>query len=99
MSADWKPGDLAVCVDASGCQGCGEKSSLVRGATYIVDTVAYCPWAGLGLTLVGVSASENDCHLAGFGAHRFRKVVSDKREACEEEFLTLLKRSKQEARA
>jgi hypothetical protein len=93
----WQVGDLAVCVE-SGTQ-------TRAGVVYIVKAVV----------LPGERDSERyrnmddvpHLRLAGLIypvgrwslASRFRKVVSDKQEACEAEFVTLLKRSKRSVEA
>lgn len=98
MSADWKPGDLAVCVDNTEYEG----PLLREGATYeVLAVVPAFYWAdgyyGAGLIIDGPHNPGSDD--GDWGACRFRKVVSDKPEACEEEFLTLLKRSKRSVQA
>ena len=99
MADDWQVGDLAVCVDArpDAYWGC----NLIEGATY---TVAAVNW------LVGHPAARNTVHgrtdiglaltevrsFAEFGYHpdRFRKIRPDEHIACEDEFVTLLKRNR-----
>jgi hypothetical protein len=85
---DWQAGDLAVCVDVSVQHtvfvhvGTG----LSLGATYRVDGIGEPSMAGLP-TLI----------LSDVGrkfANRFRKIRPDEHEACEPEFVTLLKRTK-----
>jgi hypothetical protein len=90
MSDDWKVGDLAVCVDVSPfrCQRTlhiGPK--LAEGATVQVLGVGVRPCGCRVLLWPGTE-------LGGV-AHRFRKIHPDEHEACEDEFVTLLNRSKQ----
>jgi hypothetical protein len=86
---DWKIGDLAVCIANTWTEyETGEQSSIGPqvGHTYRVS------WVGMKhgyhiLCLVGQEP--------WFTAHSFRKAIIDKAEACDEEFVTLLNRSKE----
>lgn len=97
--SDWQVGDLAVCVDASPDFD-GEPVPLEQGTAYRVSGVAFAPrpsrkWgARVGLNLLGVEPWP-----WGYASERFRKVVADEHEACETEFVTLLKRLKRKVSA
>lgn len=87
---DANVGDLVVCVDAGGAH------SLCDGQAY---TVAKLHKAGLsrrGEQPYGYHLVEARPHnpFVAFCPTRFRKIDHDKREACETEFVTLLKRAK-----
>ena len=101
--SDWQVGDLAVCVDDSPCR-CGAPCrhpqnhaiQMVAGRTYTVNH--WIVFQGkLYLTLAGVKI------ISHWGVHgradRFRKIRPDEHEACEEEFVTLLNRTKRTVRA
>jgi hypothetical protein len=97
--SDWNVGDLAVCVDnspkrASGPVNRRNLALLTVGASYVVSWVGIDPDAGGSLLLVGVPHDNKGGIIAGFRGDRFRRVVQDKHEACEAEFVTLLKRSR-----
>lgn len=88
--SDWQVGDLAVCVRAGPCQcGCGGTQALVEGRIYRVLGIVVHP-ERLGLD-VGVEPPPGHSSL---NAARFRKILPDKHEPCEEEFVTLLNRKK-----
>jgi hypothetical protein len=94
--SDWQVGDLALCVDARPNPFYG-KSGLTEGVIYKVVGAVFNPaphalygeeaW---GLFLAEISAEAPE----GFAASRFRKIRPDEHEACEPEFITLLKRTK-----
>lgn len=92
MASDWQVGDLAVCVDASPRPD-GIAVDLVEGRTYHVTAV--CPPGRskfgfhTGLQLRGATPVGR-----AFAECRFRKVRPDEHKACEEEFQTLLRRSR-----
>ena len=88
----WQVGDLAVCVDDAPCRCCGSNGGMVAKRIYRVSQVM-CDGRGLN-----VSDIDPAPHV-GIVSSRFRKVVQDKREACEDEFVTLLKRSKRKVGA
>ena len=100
----WQVGDLAVCVDARANPEISRPGKLVEGRTYHVTAVmvyeplAHCLYGQetVGLRLGGMATSARD---GAFAASRFRKVTPDKREACEDEFVTLLKRCKRKVGA
>ena len=94
---DWQIGDMALCIDASAPRDvCGNGgieakreyiANLIEGRIYKVTQIVTCSCGehvGLG------------CHAdrAGGSSDRFRKIAPDKHEACEAEFVTLLKRRK-----
>lgn len=94
----WQVGDLALCVDAAPCRCCAAALPVTEGKIYEVLEVylgrnlrgvegAYLVLAGVGLSIPTHPIAK------GLSANRFRKVLRDKHEACESEFVTLLKRS------
>jgi hypothetical protein len=94
--SDWQVGDLAVCINAGPLLFNGRLSNggglLVEGRTYRVVALIVRedqPWAGIAC-LVTDDADGHD----GFATCRFRKIRPDEHEACEPEFVTLLKRNK-----
>ena len=85
----WEVGDKAVCVDHS-VIGCG--GGLIHNAKI-------CPQRGVVRTVGRVSICCCGCVSLMFDdeaglASRFRKIVSDRHEPCEAEFVTLLNRIK-----
>jgi hypothetical protein len=93
MATDWQVGDLAVCVDADPCWCC-ESSGVELNALYRVTAVlSLAHTAQIGLQIENADPG----YHPGFGASRFRKVEQPKNEACEPEFVQLLKRSKVQA--
>jgi hypothetical protein len=93
MNAGWEVGDLALCVSRD-----ERHAPVVQvGETYIVE----CIWDGVPQTdtlepgicfdLVGVPRWGDECCYA---PEHFRKIKPDAHESCEDEFVTLLKRSK-----
>jgi hypothetical protein len=92
--SDWQVGDLAVCVDAkphpdNDAARNVSLSQLSEGKTYRVTGLAKVD----GIFLAGVTAAyEREGY--GWRSSRFRKIAPDKHEACEDEFVTLLKREK-----
>jgi hypothetical protein len=86
--SDWAVGDLAVCVDVSPREGnpAGGGKHLTLGAPYRVDGVALNKNAKPVLILCGVAGV--------WRTDRFRKILPDRHEACETEFVDLLKRIK-----
>lgn len=85
---DWQVGDLAVCVDASKHANSDlGKPPLEEGCVYTVVEVHN--------GMRGLEVAEAPCAPAiAFKSSRFRKITPDSHEACEEEFVTLLKRTK-----
>lgn len=99
MSDDWKPGDLAVCVDARKNPGCPYPTMLVEGRVYTVSGIAPLSPNQLlgparGLFLEGVAHPPRGCN-----ERRFRKIRPDEPKACEEEFRILLQLSKGRVKA
>jgi hypothetical protein len=92
--SDWQVGDLALCVDASQ-RGSEYPSRLVKGSIYTVTGIDTEPGlldtAPCGLLLAEVAPAG---HYDAFACDRFRKIRPDEHEACEPEFVRLLKRSK-----
>lgn len=94
---DWQVGDLALCVDDSPCGCCGADAAYVLGRAYVVDAVE---WGFnharnqpiLALRLRGVRPRAG--HAPGANADRFRKIRPDEHEPCEEEFVTLIRKSR-----
>jgi hypothetical protein len=91
--SDWQVGDLAVCVDDS--PTLRPHCPLIVGRTYRVVGISILR-EGL---IVAEAVAMNQSFGGGFLMRRFRKVRPDEREACEPEFVTLLKRSKQRVSA
>lgn len=91
--SDWAVGDLALYVDDSPNPKWPEWRALTRGAAYVVSSIDYDPTdpVPLGLLLAGVALRPG---MTGFNPDRFRKIRPDEHEACEPEFVTLLKRKK-----
>ncbi len=92
MSAGWAVGDLALCVDDRTSRG-SPFVDVEAGKSYVV--VGFDPTSarhdlfgrdGGGLVLDGIEART--------AAARFIKILPDKHEACEQEFVTLLNRRK-----
>jgi hypothetical protein len=92
--SDWQVGDKAVCVDAAITPHSvvGEVSKLVVGRIY---TVCKLRPTNAGIMRLGLAEFHHaDNTHSCFYACRFRKVVQDKHEPCEEEFVTLLNRKR-----
>ena len=89
--SDWNVGDLAVGVDdftpPRNTQFPPIGTLLTMGAAYRI--------ASVHRSCIGVCGIEP----WKFEYHRFRKIRPDEREACEPEFVTLLKRSRKTVRA
>jgi len=99
MANDWQVGDLAVCVDDGPCAPIvpGRRVLppvlIAKGATYrVIGLRPSRISAGPALSLEGVDGS--DTQSGAYGAWRFCKIRPDEREACEPEFVTLLKRNR-----
>jgi hypothetical protein len=94
--SDWQVGDLAVCVDAEPQAGDFIRDSQLRvGSVYTVTRVLLSGGRGdrtaIGLSLLGMRPAGG---REGYCEDRFRKIRPDEHEACEPEFVTLLKRTK-----
>jgi hypothetical protein len=87
--SDWQVGDLAVCVDTAK-RGCWHATYIKQGTVYAVRGAYRDQDGDHVLALEGVAFP--------YLSDRFRKITPDKREACEDEFITLLKRGKVSAR-
>ena len=90
--SDWQVGDLAVCV-AEGSWGGWYGSPLEgspprNGEVFRVIGIRNVS----GITALLLDRYEGTDLWAS--AHSFRKITPDKHEACEDEFVTLLKRGK-----
>ena len=92
--SDWQVGDLAVCVDDRDCR------KLANGRVYgVVEVIPPGSVSSdgvpnsTGITGLRLAGVQNRPHCA-WSEYRFRKVRPDKHEACEDEFVTLLKRGK-----
>lgn len=100
--SDWQVGDLAVCVDAGPSTFNGRLSNparygLLEGRRYRVTGMiirADSPWQGVHCLLI-----DDPTFRLGLASIRFRKILPDKHEACEEEFVTLLKRTRRRVSA
>lgn len=92
----WQVGDLAVCI-ATADPLRGKTDRLQVGAIYTVTGVyASKKEAGcFGLILRETKPRKHP----GFHSHLFRRVVRDKHEACESEFVDLLNRIKRKVQA
>lgn len=90
MSAGWEVGDLALCVLPS----MTTPNALEVGRVYTVIDINL-EWLDhdlVGLNLAEVVSYGEDWD--GWMSDRFRKIKPDAHESCEDEFVTLLKRSK-----
>ena len=97
---DWAVGDLALCVDDGiiMCRGIvhGGMNAPKRGAILRVSEITAGLYAGnppspCGCLTIHFSGSLMAAHI------RLRKILPDKHEPCEAEFVTLLKRGKVKA--
>jgi hypothetical protein len=91
--SDWSIGDLAVCVDDSPPRNpVLSATTLLRlGGTYRV-----APYRDQYLLVIGEPPHVvvGYTQKGGWDPLRFRKIRPDEHEACEPEFVTLLKRTK-----
>jgi hypothetical protein len=100
----WQVGDLALCVEAGrincGCETVHNNthSSLSKGATYRVRSIARACDVSERCAFCPCEALVTEDGRIGLSS-RFRKVRPDAHEACEPEFVTLLKRAKRTVRA
>ena len=81
----WEVGDKAVCVDYS----------VLRCSGGWIHSGESCPQRGVAHPVGRVFIEPCGCVSLGFNdamglASRFRKIVSDKHDPCEAEFVTLL---------
>ena len=93
--SDWQIGDLALCVSARPNPYSGDANPCKAGQVYTVARVLITTSGTVGLGLVGITFP--NCNLNAEVASRFRKILPDKHEPCEAEFITLLKRGKVKA--
>lgn len=99
--SDWQVGDLAVCVDASkfrcehGTVHFGGHCPPLGSAHRVAAVLDAIPYSSLrtGTTPCRCPCLAFDGGMVGH-VRRFRKIRPDEHEACEPEFVTLLKRSK-----
>ncbi len=93
MSAGWKVGDLALCVDARPHPLFGDGGLTVGAVLTVVAIGVEMPnvVVGRGRSLW---FSELSTGNPGYNEHRFRKIKPDAHEDCEPEFVTLLQRIK-----
>ena len=106
--SDWQVGDRAVKIK-NNCSHCTKAHVVARYGGYskqvspgqVYTVVGFsdrrCP-AGFGLIIDGVP-NEHNGQLIGWCRHSWRKIRPDEQEACEPEFVTLLKRSKRKVSA
>lgn len=87
MADDWKPGDLALCVNAGPCALGYVPPELVEGKTYRVYGIGTDEQGDLGLFLDEV---ESECYAGGYLAWRFRKIHPHAPDAEDAETLRLL---------
>lgn len=83
---DWAPGDLALCIEAEGPTPPG----LYVGGVYTVQGVV----RAAGQTGIVIEGYPSWHPTGAWLASCFRKIHPDEQKACEPEFVTLLKRSK-----
>jgi hypothetical protein len=95
--SDWQVGDLAVCVNADIDPFAGHNGGLTLNAAYTVREVVRAE-GEVGLRLRDLP-NPTGCKYRAFSTVRFRKIRPDEQQACEPEFITLLKRSKQKVSA
>jgi hypothetical protein len=92
--SDWQVGDLALCV---GTTPAGRWMGQATGVT--IDG----PTSGQVLRVVKITHGGDGLRFAefdrSFHRDRFRKILPDAHEACEEEFVTLLRRTKRKVGA
>lgn len=91
----WEVGDKAVCIDDSPAKD----NPSIPGTPLILKKVYTVTKVGISdgiVTKGSVCLRIDDGTSLGtfWTASRFRKVIKDKEEKCEEEFVTLLNRSK-----
>lgn len=87
--SDWQVGDRAVhCPQLPQCEHCYDDGTDLPGVFTVVEVAPY------EAEPPGLDFAEAPCGAEHYCACRFRKVTPDKHEACEEEFVTLLRKSK-----
>jgi hypothetical protein len=97
--SDWAVGDLALCINDAVCPFAGHNGGMVNGKIYTVrDIIVVDGQTGLRFKDLP-DPGPNDCRYLAFSETRFRKIRPDEHEACEPEFVKLLKRSKRKVSA
>jgi len=92
--SDWQVGDLAVCVD-DGPRYFEQNVIVKKDAVYRVTGLAATKDGEGTLFLEGVIGwLPGERGPVAYRVSRFRKIRPDEHEACEPEFVTLLKRKK-----
>jgi hypothetical protein len=86
----WQVGDLAVCVELNP-QTPFSLGGLRVGSIYTV-TASYLGVSGVHC--VDLAEARSSHQSGGYQSFRFRKIRPDEHQACEPEFVTLLKRTK-----
>lgn len=103
MSDDWKVGDLALCVSVMPCALCGfAELGTEIGKIYRVEAVQNEELLGgywLLLPEAKLVLHEHFNDDLWFASEDFRKIRPDEHEPCEDEFVTLLNRTKVPAKA
>lgn len=95
-STQWQVGDLALCADLSDIHPIWRAHTAYReGNVYRVRSVVLCN----GATHLDCLGPDVFAHCGHPFASRFRKILPDEHEACEEEFRILLQLSKQRVAA
>jgi hypothetical protein len=91
--SDWQVGDLALCQDDS--PDAFGALPVVAGAVYRVAGITNAPERHDKYgTCLGLHLEDVERWHWGYSAPRFRKIRPDEHEACEPEFVKLLKRTK-----
>jgi hypothetical protein len=96
MCDDFQVGDLAVCVNNGpwhAIQTPELYGQLVLDRIYRVTAVGELSF-GPGVDVEGIPRQRTSSEIPNFAAARFRKVRPDQHEACEDDFMKLVKRSK-----
>jgi hypothetical protein len=94
---DWQVGDLAVCVNADPHPQYGPVT-LREGCVYRVAGVKpgleFNSLVGRQCIGIYIAGNLSAAPAGSYVADRFRKIRPDEHQACEPEFVTLLKRAK-----
>jgi hypothetical protein len=96
--SDWQVGDLAVCVDVSDRFYAQYRRTALAGRRFAIGK-KYRVVATSIHRITGEEILLMEGQPDTAGAWRFRKIRPDEHEACEEEFVILLKLSKQRVSA
>jgi hypothetical protein len=91
----WEAGDLALCVNVMPCDCGAPLLGINVGQIYRVESMRRDELGGW-LYLPDASVVPHFCVIdePWFAEEQFRKILPDKHEACEAEFVTLLKRQR-----